>query len=86
MARKQSKRFLKKALRRREAQLNDAVVPFVYGFDFSIEPDLVPPETPEAKRQFLLLRRLKGFVHDFLWVRMRTDSRRIGKYPYLDFL
>jgi hypothetical protein len=85
MAKRKSKRQLKKYLRKREGQLNAALHSFLADYDFSLALDNDnPTETPESEKQFRLLLRLRWLIYDYLWVRLKIDPRWRSKQWFLD--
>jgi hypothetical protein len=85
MAKRRGKRRLKKYLRKREGQLNAALVSFLADYDFSLAlNDENPTATPESEKQFRLLLRLRWLVYDYLWVRLKIDPRWRRKQWFLE--
>jgi hypothetical protein len=85
MAKKRSKRQLKKYLRKREGQLNGALLAFLADYDFSLAlNDENPMATSESEKQFRLLLRLRWLIYDYLWVRVKIDSRWRNKQWFLE--
>lgn len=86
MARKKGKRASKKSLRRRESQLNAALMSFINNYDpsITISNDDDPVSTPEKERQFRILLRLRWLINAFLFLRLKHHPAWRNKQWFLD--